>query len=117
MEKRTCLAVFTCGFQGAGLVTVGSLLLLLNLLVSKFNVLFSWIDTVTLLRKFNNDILVSVWVGPDGKNSDDFIVQFDQSDLLLPSIDYYKLGAAHPIIKVGNSAEAIPKYCESCVMI
>ena len=59
VEKRTSLAVFTCGFQGAGLVTVGSLLLLLNLLVSKFNVLFSWIDTVTLLRKFNNDILVS----------------------------------------------------------
>ena len=54
---------------------------------------------MTLLRKFNNDILVSVWVGPDGKNSDDFIVQFDQSDLLLPSIDYYKLGASHPIIK------------------
>ena len=64
------------------------------------NLLCSWIDTVTLLRKFNNDILVSVWVGPDGKNSDDFIVQFDQSDLLLPSIDYYKLGANHPIIKV-----------------
>ena len=55
---------------------------------------------MTLLRKFNNDILVSVWVGPDGKNSDDFIVQFDQSDLLLPSIDYYKLGDNHPIIKV-----------------
>ena len=66
------------------------------------NLLCSWIDTVTLLRKFNNDILVSVWVGPDGKNSDDFIVQFDQSDLLLPSIDYYKLGAKHPIIKASE---------------
>ena len=75
--------------------------------------LFSWIDTVTLLRKFNNDILVSVWVGPDGKNSDDFIVQFDQSDLLLPSIDYYKLGAKHPIIKACEVCErTICKYGE-----
>ncbi len=54
---------------------------------------------MTRLREFNNDILVSVWVGPDGKNSDDYIVQFDQSDLLLPSIDYYKLGFGHPIIQ------------------
>ena len=65
---------------------------------------------MTLLRKFNNDILVSVWVGPDGKNSDDFIVQFDQSDLLLPSIDYYKLGAKHPIIKACE--QTISKYWE-----
>ena len=71
------------------------------------NSLLSWIDTVTLLRKFNNDILVSVWVGPDGKNSDDFIVQFDQSDLLLPSIDYYKLGASHPIIKARVLSAAV----------
>ena len=74
------------------------------------NLPFSWIDTVTLLRKFNNDILVSVWVGPDGKNSDDFIVQFDQSDLLLPSIDYYKLGAKHPIIKACERTISIGNF-------
>ena len=27
------------------------------------------------LRLYNNDILVSLWVGPDGKNSDQYIVQ------------------------------------------
>ena len=27
------------------------------------------------MRQFNNDILVGVWVGPDGKDSDDYIVQ------------------------------------------
>ncbi len=80
---------------------------------------------------YNNDILVAVWVGPDGKDSDAFIVkviiylliylfwtpqltllhiilklckkkitfQFDQSDLLLPSSDYYKLGFAHPVMQ------------------
>ena len=36
---------------------------------------FNWVDTVTTLRQFNNDILLAVWVGPDGKDSDDYIVQ------------------------------------------
>lgn len=36
---------------------------------------FSWIETLTVLRQFNNDILISIWVGPDGKDSDDYIVQ------------------------------------------
>ena len=51
------------------------------------------------LRMYNNDILVAIWVGPDGKDSDEYIVQFDQSDLLLPSSDYYKLGFAHPVMQ------------------
>ena len=32
-------------------------------------------QVVGKLRQFNNDILVSLWVGPDGKNSDHYIVQ------------------------------------------
>ena len=36
---------------------------------------FDWISTITRLRTFNNDILVAIWVGPDGKDSDDFILQ------------------------------------------
>ena len=67
------------------------------------------------LRLYNNDILVSLWVGPDGKNSDQYIVQvlkycrevlnifllvqFDQSDLVLPSSEYYHQGINHPIMK------------------
>ena len=27
------------------------------------------------LRLYNNDILISLWVGPDGKNSDQYVVQ------------------------------------------
>lgn len=34
-----------------------------------------WIDVMSRLRLFNNDILVSMWVGPDGKNSESHIVQ------------------------------------------
>ena len=36
---------------------------------------FDWQTTIAKLRQFNNDILVGVWVGPDGKDSDDYIVQ------------------------------------------
>ena len=36
---------------------------------------FDWQDTIAKLRQYNNDILVAIWVGPDGKNSDDYIVQ------------------------------------------
>ena len=32
-------------------------------------------QVVGKLRLYNNDILVSLWVGPDGKNSDQYIVQ------------------------------------------
>ena len=63
------------------------------------NEAFNWQETIAKLRQFNNDILVTIWVGPDGKNSDDYVVQFDQSDLLLPSAEYYQLGFNHPIIQ------------------
>ena len=36
---------------------------------------FDWQATIAKLRQFNNDILVTIWVGPDGKDSDDYIVQ------------------------------------------
>jgi len=60
---------------------------------------FDWINLIGELRLFNNDILVSLWVGPDGKNSDQYIIQFDQSDLVLPSAEYYHQGINHPIMK------------------
>ncbi|CAB4057310.1 MMEL1 [Lepeophtheirus salmonis] len=60
---------------------------------------FDWIETIAKLRLFNNDILVAVWIGPDGEKSENNIVQFDQSDLHLPSFEYYKLGIIHPIIQ------------------
>ena len=36
---------------------------------------FDWQDTIAKLKQYNNDILVAIWVGPDGKDSDDYIVQ------------------------------------------
>lgn len=36
---------------------------------------FEWQRTITKLREYNNDILIALWVGPDGKDSDDYIVQ------------------------------------------
>lgn len=36
---------------------------------------FDWQDTIAQLRLYNNDILVAIWVGPDGKDSDAYIVQ------------------------------------------
>ncbi|XP_044765942.1 neprilysin-4 [Coccinella septempunctata] len=41
------------------------------------------------LRLFNNDILISEWVGPDLKNSEEYIIHLDQTTLGLPSRDYF----------------------------
>ena len=64
---------------------------------------FDWVEMVGKLRLYNNDILISLWVGPDGKNSDHYIVQFDQSDLVLPSAEYYHQGISHPIMRAYQS--------------
>ncbi|XP_018913076.2 neprilysin-4 isoform X1 [Bemisia tabaci] len=50
---------------------------------------FDWIAQMAQLRSYNNDILISEWVGPDIKNSDEYIIQFDQTSLGLPTRDYY----------------------------
>lgn len=42
---------------------------------------FDWIELMAKLRLYNNDILISEWVGPDIKNSDEFVIQFDQTSL------------------------------------
>lgn len=36
---------------------------------------FNWLQLAAQLRLFNNDILISCWVGPDIKNSDQYIIQ------------------------------------------
>ena len=36
---------------------------------------FDWQETIAKLRQFNNDILIAIWVGPDGKDSEKNIVQ------------------------------------------
>lgn len=42
---------------------------------------FDWLEQMAKLRLYNNDILISEWVGPDIKNSDEFVIQFDQTSL------------------------------------
>ncbi|CAH0579415.1 unnamed protein product [Chrysodeixis includens] len=50
---------------------------------------FDWLELMAKLRIYNNDILISEWVGPDIKNSDEFVIQFDQTSLGLPTRDYF----------------------------
>ncbi|XP_049547801.1 neprilysin-4-like [Anopheles darlingi] len=50
---------------------------------------FDWLNLTAHVRRYNNDILIVQWVGPDIKNSDENIVQFDQTSLGLPTRDYY----------------------------
>ncbi|KAI5652041.1 peptidase family m13 domain-containing protein [Phthorimaea operculella] len=50
---------------------------------------FDWLELMAKLRLYNNDILISEWVGPDIKNSDEFVIQFDQTSLGLPTREYF----------------------------
>ena len=34
-----------------------------------------WVDLMARLRLYNNDIIVSMWIGPDGRNSDLHVIQ------------------------------------------
>jgi hypothetical protein len=36
---------------------------------------FDWLLLMAQLRLYNNDILISQWVGPDIMNSDEYIIQ------------------------------------------
>ncbi|XP_065167956.1 neprilysin-4 [Atheta coriaria] len=48
---------------------------------------FEWL--LGQLRLYNNDIIISEWVGPDIRNSEEYVIQIDQSSLGLPSRDYF----------------------------
>ncbi|XP_061713073.1 LOW QUALITY PROTEIN: neprilysin-4-like [Cydia pomonella] len=50
---------------------------------------FNWLEVMAKLRLYNNDILISEWVGPDIKNSDEYVIQFDQTSLGLPTREYF----------------------------
>ncbi|XP_075148601.1 M13 family metallopeptidase neprilysin 4 isoform X2 [Haematobia irritans] len=50
---------------------------------------FDWLNLTAHLRRYNNDILIVQWVGPDIKNSDENIIQFDQTNLGLPTREYF----------------------------
>lgn len=65
---------------------------------------FDWLNLTAQLRLYNNDIFIVEWVGPDIKNSDENVVQFDQTSLGLPTRDYF--------LKDSNSAylEAYREY-------
>lgn len=46
---------------------------------------FDWLALTAELRLYNNDILIAEWVGPDVKDSDQYVVQLDQTGLGLPT--------------------------------
>lgn len=50
---------------------------------------FDWLNLTATLRQYNNDILLMLWVGPDIKNSNENVIQFDQTGLGLPTRDYF----------------------------
>lgn len=50
---------------------------------------WSWLELAAKLRLYNNDIFIVEWVAPDIKNSQENIIQFDQTSLGLPTRDYF----------------------------
>ncbi|EDV91094.1 neprilysin-4 [Drosophila grimshawi] len=50
---------------------------------------FNWQQLAATLRRYNNDILIVQWVGADIKNSEENIIQFDQTGLGLPTREYF----------------------------
>lgn len=50
---------------------------------------FDWLELVANLRKYNNDILIMQYVGPDIQNSNKNVIQFDQTSLGLPNREYF----------------------------
>lgn len=60
---------------------------------------FDWLHLVAQLRLYNNDILISEWVGPDVKNSDQYVIQLDQTGLGLPTRDYFLAPSNAPYLK------------------
>lgn len=50
---------------------------------------FNWQHLAATLRRYNNDILIVQWVGADIKNSEENIMQFDQTGLGLPTREYF----------------------------
>ncbi|CAH0397785.1 unnamed protein product [Chilo suppressalis] len=83
---------------------------------------FDWQELMAKLRLFNNDILISEWVGPDIKNSEEFVIQFDQTSLGLPTRDYFLQDANKPyldayktyLIKVALLLGGNPDYVKIC---
>ncbi|XP_071439612.1 neprilysin-4-like [Hetaerina americana] len=50
---------------------------------------FEWTSLAAKLRLFNNNILIAEWIGPDIRNSSEYVVQLDEAGLGLPTRDYF----------------------------
>lgn len=50
---------------------------------------FDLMNLLAELRLFNNDALFTQWIGPDMKNSNEYIIHIDQTSLILPELEYY----------------------------
>jgi len=47
---------------------------------------FDWLLLTAQLRLYNNDILISEWVGPDIKNSDKYVIQVTAACCCVPLV-------------------------------
>jgi hypothetical protein len=56
---------------------------------------FDWLLLMAQLRLYNNDILISEWVGPDIKNSNEYVIQVSSECMLLLSLFTHALFMAH----------------------
>lgn len=59
---------------------------------------FDWLLLVAQLRLYNNDILISEWVAPDIKNSDQYVIQVETSN----SSNFYKCSDNRYFIRYSN---------------
>lgn len=59
---------------------------------------FDWLLLVAQLRLYNNDILISEWVAPDIKNSDQYVIQVEISN----SSNFYKCSDNRYFIRYSN---------------
>ncbi|XP_046387966.1 neprilysin-4-like isoform X2 [Ischnura elegans] len=50
---------------------------------------FEWTSLAAKLRLFNNNILIAEWIGPDIRNSSEYVIQLDEAGLGLPTRDYF----------------------------
>lgn len=72
---------------------------------------FDWIQLAGQLRLYNNDVFIMQWVGPDIKNSDEYVIQFDQTSLGLPTRDYFLQPSNLPYL------EAYEEYAKNIITL
>ncbi|XP_031625441.1 neprilysin-4-like [Contarinia nasturtii] len=73
---------------------------------------FNWLELAAKLRLYNNDVFIMQWVGPDIKNSNENVIQFDQNSLGLPTRDYFIKSSNHVYLEAYQAfAQQVIQLC------